>query len=112
MSLHLQDFRPRAPSAAQQAEQRLAKASSLTSLAGKLKGKAAKGTKGKQAAAAAKGTKGKKGSKAANDDTPRKRSNIAKWNAAGVGKQRNVEQAASGRQFADAARSHQVWVIT
>ena len=109
MSLHLQDFRPRAPSAAQQAEQRLAKASSLTSLAGKPKGKAAKGTKGKQAAAA-KGTKGKKGSKAADDDTPRKRSNIANWNAAGGGKRRSVAQAASGRQFADAARLHQVSV--
>lgn len=86
----------------------MAKASSLTSLAGKPKGKAAKGKQ----AAAAKGTKGKNGSKAADDNTPRKRSDRVKWNAAGGGKRRIVERAPSGRQFADAARLHQVLLLT
>ena len=95
---HLQDFRPRMPSAARQAEQQLAKASSVTSLAPKPKGKAAKGTKGK--AAAAKGRKGgtpKKGNRVVWDSVPQKR--------------RSGDRAggpSAGRQFASAARLHQV----
>ncbi len=95
---YLQDFRPRMPSAARQAEQQLAKASSVTSLAPKPKGKAAKGTKGK--AAAAKGRKGgtpKKGNRVVWDSVPQKR--------------RSGDRAggpSAGRQFASAARLHQV----
>ncbi|KAL0050832.1 hypothetical protein WJX82_008034 [Trebouxia sp. C0006] len=91
------DFRPRMPSAARQAEQQLAKASSVTSLAPKPKGKAAKGTKGK--AAAAKGRKGgtpKKGNRVVWDSVPQKR--------------RSGDRAggpSAGRQFASAARLHQ-----
>ncbi|KAL0017920.1 hypothetical protein WJX77_000340 [Trebouxia sp. C0004] len=87
------DFRPR-PSAARQAEQQLAKATSVTSLAPKPKGKAAKGTKGK--AAAAKGRKGtpKKGNRVVWDSIPQKR--------------RSGECGPiAGRQFAGAARLHQ-----
>jgi len=86
------------PSAARQAEQQLAKASSVTSLAPKPKGKAAKGNKGK--AAAAKGRKGgtpKKGSRVVWDSVPQKR--------------RSGDRAggpSAGRQFASAARLHQV----
>lgn len=102
----LQDFKPRVASAAQQPEQWLGKASSMTSLAAKPKGKTAKGTKGKLTTAA-KGTRGKKkGSKAADADTPRKKSDRVNWNAAGAAKRRSVEQAPSGRHFADAARLH------
>lgn len=101
----LQDFKPRVASAAQQPERWLGKASSMTSLAAKPKGRTAKGTKGKLTAAA-KGTKGKKkGSKAADADTPRKKSDRVNWNAAGAGRRRSVERP-SGRQFADAARLH------
>ena len=103
----MQDFRPRMPSATQQAEQQLAKASSVTSLAGKPKGKTTKGTKGKQAATA-KGTKGKKASKAADDSTPRKKNDRVNWNGAGTAKRRSMERVPSGRQFADVARLHQV----
>ncbi|KAL3147303.1 hypothetical protein ABBQ32_002790 [Trebouxia sp. C0010 RCD-2024] len=99
------DFKPRVASAAQQPERWLGKASSMTSLAAKPKGRTAKGTKGKLTAAA-KGTKGKKkGSKAADADTPRKKSDRVNWNAAGAGRRRSVERP-SGRQFADAARLH------
>ncbi len=84
------------PSAARQAEQQLAKASSVTSLAPKPKGKGAKGTKGK--AAAAKGRKGgtpKKGNRVVWDSVPQKR--------------RSGERGpTAGRQFASAARLHQV----
>ena len=84
------------PSAARQAEQQLAKASSVTSLAPKPKGKAAKGAKGK--VAAAKGRKGgtpKKGNRVVWDSVPQKR--------------RLGERASSaGRQFASAAKLHQV----
>ncbi len=84
------------PSAARQAEQHLAKASSVTSLAPKPKGKAAKGAKGK--AAAAKGRKGatsKKGDRVVWDSIPQKR--------------RSGERGPiAGRQFASAARLHQV----
>ena len=93
--------------AALQAEQRLAKASSVTSLAVKPKGKAAKGTKGKQAAAA-KGFKGKKSGKAADEDVPRRKNDRVSWNANGMEKRRKLERAPSGRQFASAARVHQV----
>ena len=84
------------PSAARQTEQQLAKASSVTSLAPKPKGKAAKGAKGK--VAAAKGRKGgtpKKGNRVVWDSVPQKR--------------RPGERASSaGRQFASAAKLHQV----
>ena len=92
------------PSAAQQAEQRLAKASSVTSLVVKPKGKAAKGLKGKQAGTG----KGAKGRKTLDDDTPRKKRDRVNWNAAGLGRRRSVDQAPAGRQFADAASLHQV----
>lgn len=84
------------PSAARQAEQQLAKASSVTSLAPKPKGKAAKALKGK--AAAAKGRKGgtpKKGNRVVWDSVPQKR--------------RPGERGpTAGRHFASAARLHQV----
>ena len=85
-------------STAQQTEQQLAKASSVTSLAPKPKGKAAKGAKGKQAAAAAAATKTRKG------DSAKKSGKVA-WDAQ---KRRSLDRAPSGRQFANAARLHQV----
>lgn len=96
-SLCLQDFRPRMMSTAQQTEQQLAKASSVTSLAPKPKGKAAKAAKGKPAAAAA-ATKTRKG------DSAKKSGKVA-WDAQ---KRRSLDRAPSGRQFANAARLHQV----
>ena len=103
----LQDFKPRVATAAQQAQQRLAKASSVTSLAVKPKGKAANGTKGKQAVVA-KGTKGKKGSKVVEDDAPKKKRDRTHWDGANVARGRSVERIPSNRRFADAARIHQV----
>ena len=78
-------------------QQQLAKASSVTSLALKPKGKAAKGPKGK--AAAAKGRKG---------DALKKSERVI-WDSQ---KRRAVEGVpAAGRQFANASRLHQVALL-
>ena len=83
--------------ARQTGQQQLAKASSVTSLALKPKGKAAKGPKGK--AAAAKGRKG----------DALKKSDRVIWDSQ---KRRAVEGApAAGRQFANASSLHQVALL-
>ena len=98
-----QDFRPRLSPPTQQGGNQLAKAASLTSLAPKqLKGKAAKGAKARAkaaAAAAAAAARARKGEAAA------KRNDRVVWDAH---KRRSDDRGSSGRQFADAARLHQV----
>lgn len=89
-------------STAQQTEQQLAKASSVTSLAPKPKGKGAKGVKAKQAAAAATAAAAAKARKG-----DRKSDRVA-WDAQ---KRRSFDKAPSGRLFANAARLHQVSFI-